>query len=182
MTRLQASFLRGLVPAAQRVAARYGVPASVVLAQAILESNWGRSRLARAAKNLFGLKAVSRHTDSITLPTTEYDRQGRPRIVGARFAAYACLDDCLADYGRLLAFAPRYGPARAVADDPIAFAEQLEACGYATDPGYGKKLAGLICRHNLTRFDGVSPSPASAPPAAAEREPRRGGKVRQMES
>ena len=149
----QAEFLRGLVPAAQRIAIRYGVPASVVLAQAILESNWGRSRLARKANNLFGFKAASRHVDAITLPTTEYDSQGRACVVPARFAVYASIDDCLGDYARLLAFAPRYAPARAVAHDPFAFAEQLEACGYATDAGYGKKLAGLIRRHRLTRFD-----------------------------
>ncbi|MFQ5817921.1 MAG: glycoside hydrolase family 73 protein [Terriglobia bacterium] len=157
MTRQHANFLHDLVPAAQRIAARYGLPASVVLAQAILESNWGRSQLARKAKNLFGIKAVSRHADAITLPTTEYDRRGRRRVVPARFAAYTNVEDCLADYGRLLAFASRYAPARAVADDPFAFAEQLVICGYATDPGYAKKIARLIRRYKLTQFDSVPP-------------------------
>lgn len=153
----QADFLRTLAPAAQRVAVRYGLPASVMLAQAVLESNWGRSQLARKAKNLFGIKAVSRQADQITLPTTEYDAQGRRRVVEAQFAAYASVEECLGDYARLLAFAPRYAPARAVAHDPFAFAEQLAACGYATDPSYGKKVARLIRRHKLTRFDSLPP-------------------------
>ena len=169
MNRLQAAFLRTLVPAAQRIAARYRLPASVVLAQAILESNWGRSQLARRANNLFGIKAVSAEADAITLPTTEYDDAGQLQIVGARFAAYASTEDCLADYARLLAFAPRYAPARAVAHDPFAFAEQLEACGYATDPGYGEKIAQIIRRHKLTRFDQQPSVSAKHQTATAQR-------------
>ena len=144
-------FLRGLLPAAERVAARYGLPVSVMLAQAALESNWGRSRLARVARNLFGIKAVSRHAEAVTLPTCEYN--GQRRVVAARFAAYASVEECLGDYARLLAFAPRYAAARAVADDPFAFAEQLAACGYATDPAYGKKICALMRQYELTRFD-----------------------------
>jgi len=154
LSRSQATFLQALLPAVERIQQHYALPASVVLAQAILESNWGRSRLARKAKNLFGIKTVSRHVDAVTLPTTEFSPgNARPRIVPARFAVYANYEDCLGDYARLLAFAPRYAPARAVADDPFAFAEQLEACGYATDPGYAEKLARLIRRYRLTRFD-----------------------------
>jgi len=154
LTRRQAAFLAGLLPAVERLQQRYGLPASVVLAQAILESNWGQSRLARVAKNLFGIKAVNRHVEAVTLPTVEFDAgSDRPRIVPARFAVYASYEDCLGDYARLLAFAPRYAAARAVARDPFAFAEQLEACGYATDPGYAAKLARLIRRYGLTRFD-----------------------------
>lgn len=153
MTRAQTHFLRTLAPLAQRIAARYALPASVVLAQAILESNWGRSLLARKAKNLFGIKAASAQAESLTLPTVEYDAAGKRHLVPARFAAYDSLADCLADYARLLAYAPRYAPARAVADDPFAFAAELEACGYATDPGYAEKLAQLIRRYHLTRYD-----------------------------
>ncbi len=153
LSRQREEFLRGLLPAAQRVAARYGLPVSVLLAQAALESNWGRSRLAREARNLFGIKAVSRHTESVTLPTCEYGADGRRRVESARFAVYADVEDCLGDYARLLAYAPRYAPARAVADDPFAFAEQVAACGYATDPAYGKKVCALMRRYELTRFE-----------------------------
>jgi len=160
LSRQRERFLQGLLGPARRVAARYGLPVSVMLAQAALESNWGRSRLARVARNLFGIKAVSRHAEAVTLPTCEYNgrRRASPknaggRMLAARFAAYASVEDCLGDYARLLAFAPRYAAARAVADDPFAFAEQLAACGYATDPGYGKKICALMRRYELTRFD-----------------------------
>lgn len=170
MTRWQSDFLRTLVPAAQRIAARYGLPASVVLAQAILESNWGRSGLTRKANNLFGIKAASPAAAAITLPTMEYEgpeagKRGRARVVRARFAVYASVEECLGDYARLIAFAPRYAPARAVADDPFAFAEEVAACGYATDPDYANKIQRLIRRHRLTRFDAA---PEHAPESGVQ--------------
>ena len=110
MTDDKAQFLAELAPAVQRLAARTGLPASTVLAQAILESDWGRSALAQRARNLFGIKAHrgSRARDSIRFSTTEYEGAS-PRRESARFAAYATYDDCLADYARVLSHR-RYAP------------------------------------------------------------------------
>ncbi len=149
----QEQFLTELAPAVQRLAARTGLPASAVLAQAILESDWGRSELARRARNLFGIKAHngSSSADSIRLITTEY-AGNQPRRENARFAAYATYDDCLTDYARVLS-RPRYARARGVAANPYAFAVELQRAGYATDPHYAHKLALLIRRYRLTQYD-----------------------------
>ncbi|HXE75351.1 MAG TPA: glucosaminidase domain-containing protein [Candidatus Xenobia bacterium] len=144
-------FLAELAPAVQRLAARTGLPASAVLAQAILESNWGRSALARQAHNLFGIKARRGARASATFNTTEYEG-GEARREAARFAAYASYEDCLGDYARVLAH-PRYLRARRVAANPLAFVVELQRAGYATDPHYAHKLALLIRRYRLTQYD-----------------------------
>ena len=159
MSEEKRQFLTELAPLVQRFATGAGLPASAVLAQAILESDWGRSALAQRARNLFGIKARrgSRASDSICLATTEYDAD-QPRRETACFAAYATYDDCLADYARVLAH-PRYARARSVAANPFAFAVELQRAGYATDPHYAHKLALLIRRYRLTQFDSPSKEP-----------------------
>ncbi len=145
-------FLAELAPLVQRLAARTGLPASAVLAQSILESDWGRSELAQRARNLFGIKARNgSRVDAINLITTEYDAN-QPRRESARFAVYATYDDCLADYARVLSHS-RYARARSVAANPFAFAVELQRAGYATDPHYAHKLALLIRRYRLTQYD-----------------------------
>ncbi len=159
MTEEKHQFLTELAPLVQRLAARTGLPASAVLAQAILESDWGRSVLAQRARNLFGIKAHngSSASDSVRFLTTEYEAD-QPRREIARFAVYATYDDCLADYARVLSH-PRYARARSVAANPLAFAVELQRAGYATDPHYAHKLALLIRRYRLTQFDSPSKEP-----------------------
>ncbi len=164
----QANFLRRLLPAVLGLHDRTGLPASVILAQAILESNWGRSTLARRNRNLFGIKARARSDASgVVYTTTEYQR-GRPRRQKARFAHYPDFAACLDDYARLLA-RPRYAAARAVAANPAAFARELQRCGYATDPRYAHKLSLLIRRYDLTQYDA-----AAAPRSVIPSEPQAG--------
>jgi flagellar protein FlgJ len=160
MTDDQASFLAALAPAVQGLAARTGLPASVILAQAILESDWGRSALARDHHNFFGIKASKsrpHRSDVARYLTTEY-AEGRPRRQRAGFAHFDSLDACLADYARTLAL-PRYARARSVAANPFAFAVELQRCGYATDPRYARKLALLIRRYHLADYDLPAPAP-----------------------
>ena len=166
----QADFLRQLVPAVLALQRRSGLPASVVLAQAILESDWGRSLLARRNKNLFGIKAHSRTNPSnvAVFSTREYTG-GRPHQEKARFASYETLDECLDDYALVLA-RPRYATARAVFANPDAFARELQRCGYATDPRYAHKLSLLVRRHRLDQFDLAPPvaTPVAEPVAVSE--------------
>lgn len=152
MNEQQAEFLKRLVPAVLALQQKTGLPASAVLAQAILESDWGRSPLARRNKNLFGIKARPNGA-AVVYSTREYggpERSGRP--VRARFAVYPSYEAGLDDYARLLA-RPRYARARAVAANPFAFVMELQRCGYATDPRYARKLALLIRRYRLTEYD-----------------------------
>lgn len=161
MTDYKARFLEELLPAVLALQECAGLPASVVLAQAILESDWGRSALARRNRNLFGIKARP-NGSGVVYTTTEY-AGGRPRREKARFAGYTSYTACLADYARLLE-RPRYASARRLAGNPAAFAAALQRCGYSTDPRYAHKLGILIRRYQLTQYD----APPAAAPAGAE--------------
>jgi hypothetical protein len=133
-----------------------GVPASVTVAQAILESDWGRSRLARQGNNLFGIKAlgsVSGPAGVVTLATWEHI-DDRDVIVQAPFKAYVTLEQSIDDHGRFFTRNRRYADALAVAGDAREFASAIQDAGYATDPSYASKLIGLMDRYDLYRFDG----------------------------
>ena len=150
-----ADFIDTVGAAAQRSRKMSGVPASVTVAQAILESDWGRSRLTRQGNNLFGIKAlggVSGPAGVVTLATWEYV-DGANVIVQAPFKAYKTLEQSVDDHGAFFARNRRYAAALAVANDARAFARAIQDAGYATDPSYAAKLIGLMDRYNLYRFD-----------------------------
>lgn len=133
-----------------------GVPASVTIAQAILESDWGRSGLTRQCHNWFGIKARQGEAYK-EFATHEFvvsaNGVGKLEAVRARFKTFISDGECFYAHGRLLSTLTRYAPAMAAAADPLAFAAKLQQCGYATDPMYPDKLARLIAEFNLTRFD-----------------------------
>ena len=141
--------------AAQRSRKTTGVPASVTVAQAILESDWGRSRLSRQGNNLFGIKApgsVSGPAGVVSLATWEYV-DGGDVVVQAAFKAYYTLEQSIDDHGGFFTRNRRYADALAVAGDAHAFARAVQDAGYATDPSYASKLIGLMDRYDLYRFD-----------------------------
>lgn len=150
----QDDFINTVGAAARRSRQATGVPASVTVAQAILESDWGRSRLTRQGNNLFGIKALTAPGPAgvISLSTWEY-LDGNDVVVQAPFRAYFSLEESVEDHGRF--FRGRtYRQAMAVADDPRAFARAIQDAGYATDPEYASKLIRLMDRYDLYRFDG----------------------------
>jgi flagellum-specific peptidoglycan hydrolase FlgJ len=157
----QLAFIASIVPAARASQAKWGVPASITIAQAIQESGWGRSDLAAKAHNYFGVKAVH-DEDYAVYPTNEVVKGKTIREL-ASFARYPTPIESFDAHGRLLATLKRYRPAMAAADDPLAFAIQIQACGYCTDPKYPSELASLIKQFNLTQYD-VEPKPALAQP------------------
>lgn len=151
-----------VVPAAQAAQRQYGVPASVTLAQWEIESAWGTSKLATEAQNYFGIKAehLSDPSTYEEFPTLEY-ANGKRAMVVADFEKYPDAAASFTDHARLLATAPRYAPAMAVNDDPLAFAMQLQVCGYSTNrppappPNYGTVLGNIITWANLSQYDTV---------------------------
>jgi flagellar protein FlgJ len=150
----QQSFLDATAQAARVAAGQSGVPASVTVAQAILESDWGRSQLAQTANNFFGIKATSRlgNDGLVWMPTAEYDAAGQAYDTISPFRAYKSLTDSMTDHDRLLLSA-RYAPAMQVANDPKQFAQQLYESGYSTDPAYADKLIALMDRYGLYSLD-----------------------------
>ena len=151
----QQDFLNATAQAARDAAALTGVPASVTVAQAILESDWGRSTLATQANNYFGMKAKGTlGTDGVIyLPTSEYDADGQLYQTVSAFRAYKSLTDSLADHDRLLQQSSRYAPAMAFTKDPKQYATLIAREGYSTDPAYADKLISLMDRYNLYQLD-----------------------------
>lgn len=131
--------------------AKFGVPASVVIAQAILESGWGEHQLATRYNNFFGIKARAGEEycefspDAIEKAAGDKTRK--------RYAKFGSMQEAFNRHGELLSTADRYQPAMRFANDPLVFAAQLQRCGYSEDPKYARKLTTLIRDHNLTRFD-----------------------------
>jgi flagellum-specific peptidoglycan hydrolase FlgJ len=122
-TEEQLAALKDAVPAAQAAEAKYGVPASVTLAQWIYESSWGASKLAVDAHNYFGIKAshLSAPDAYVEFPTEEYV-SGKKVLVQALFERYYDAADSFADHAKLLATAARYRMAMIAHNDPNTFA------------------------------------------------------------
>lgn len=150
----QRDFIMQVAPGARASMRKTGIPASVALAQAILESDWGRSKLTREANNLFGIKAYRNPgTAGIYEINTWEVIGGRNVTVLAAFKAYNSYADSIVDHGNWFHDNNRYAGAVAVRRDPRAFAYAINAAGYATDPAYASKLIQLMDRYNLYAYD-----------------------------
>lgn len=141
-------FIRALWPHAQQAGAELGVSPKVLLAQAALESGWGKQQIrhpdGRPSFNLFGIKAGKNWTgDAVRVSTLEYSGAASERRL-ERFRAYDSLSDAFADYTRLLKDNPRYQQALDAGDDHSGFADALQRAGYATDPGYAAKIKRIM--------------------------------------
>lgn len=132
---------------------QYHVLPSITVAQAILESGWGRSTLSTRAHNLFGIKG-SYNGNSVTMQTREV-YGGRSVYVNANFRAYANNSESVTDHGRFLNVNSRY---RNLLGDTnyVSVANKLHQDGYATDPNYANSLINLIRTYNLTQLDSVA--------------------------
>ena len=130
---------------------RTGVPASVTMAQAALESNWGKSGLSTRANNFFGIKGKGPE-GSVTMRTREVFN-GKSTYVNAPFRSYSSPAQSFDDHGRFLTGNRRYGTAMQHTNDPHRFAQEIARAGYATDPQYASKLSGMINKYGLERFD-----------------------------
>lgn len=143
-------FCRLLGPVARESMRVTGVPASVTLAQAALETGWGAATIGDA-KNLFGIKGTG-PAGSITVPTREYIN-GQYVTVQGTFRKYHTWRESIDDHARLLTTAPRYRNCMAYKNDPDQFARELQKAGYATSPTYASKLISIMRQYNLYQYD-----------------------------
>ncbi len=141
------TFVDRMGAAAQYAAEQSGLPASLILSQAALESGWGRREIlhedGRSSHNLFGIKATGNWEGAVVnVLTTEYT-DGEARKLEQPFRAYDSYAESFADYARLITGNRRY---RAVLDaaSPQDAARRIQAAGYATDPGYADKLIAIM--------------------------------------
>lgn len=159
-------FIKKIAPMAQHGERSQGVPASVSIAQAILESGWGESGLTKKANSYFGIKCFSRvspYQDGChEVPTTEYNPSGTSYRITARFRKYSSLERSVLDHGHFLRNNSRYSNAFKYTNNPDRFAFEIHKAGYATDPGYTSLLISLMQRYNLYRYD-VTPKSKTTP-------------------
>ena len=140
--------------------AKEGVLPSITAAQAILESGWGSSELAKAPNNnLFGIKdSEDWHGEIVTVPTQEY-LNGDYITVNAAFRKYASWNDSVVDHAKFFTSTEwRKNNYRKVVNetDYRIAAQELKNAGYATDPSYAGKLISLIEAYKLYEWDAVS--------------------------
>jgi flagellar protein FlgJ len=151
-----AGFIASSIPAAQEGQRQYRVPSSVTIAQAILESGWGRSTLTRDDHNYFGMKCFG-SPGPVAIGCRDYATH---ECSGADcwathddFRTYRSTSDSYVDHGRQLSSMSRYAEAMNHTDDPDRFAREVHAAGYATSSTYADKLIDLMRQYNLYQYD-----------------------------
>jgi flagellar protein FlgJ len=168
-------FVDKLRPYAEAVAQKLGVPAHYLIAQAGLETGWGKS-LPRGADgapsmNLFGIKATAAWKGGVTqTATTEYVGGQATKTVEP-FRAYGSYSDSFQDFAKLLQNSRRYASALANTHDAGKYAASLQQAGYATDPRYAEKLTRAI--QTVARYAPGSGSPPPTQVAVANADKRR---------
>ena len=140
-------FMQTLAASAQAASATTGVPAELILAQAALETGWGRHQITTHdgsnSHNLFGIKAGSHWQGKTTdIVTHEYINGRRTQMVDT-FRVYDSFEHAFTDYANLIGSNPRYA---GVVQAPTAeqAARELQRGGYATDPRYADKLVAVM--------------------------------------
>jgi len=142
-------FIKEVLSGAVEGYKKYNILPSLTLAQAALESGWGKNHI---HNNLFGIKATSSWDGKVAeVWTTEYIN-GEPHRVKALFRAYDSFAESVEDHSRLLGELPRYVKVREANNYKEACYAVKEA-GYATDPGYAVKLIGIIESNGLEKHD-----------------------------
>lgn len=154
------AFVAEIWPHAQKAAAELGVCPKVLVAQAALETGWGRHTIKSRggdAHNLFGIKAGAGWRGESTVQSTREVIAGAEVRENAAFRAYHSIADSFSDYVSLLKNSPRYAAAIGQSTGR-AFASALQSAGYATDPQYAAKLTaiaeGPTLNRALARIDG----------------------------
>lgn len=139
----------------------YKIPASIKLAQAIYSSNAGQSKVAREARNHFGLLCNTEYQGEQYYETS--DRSGNC------YRTYATVEESFQDHNLFLTTRPRYESLFQLSPmDYKAWANGLQACGYSVNPEYAQRLIAIIEKYTLTRFDKQGMPVQTAEPEVAE--------------
>ncbi|HAQ6728318.1 TPA: glycoside hydrolase family 73 protein [Enterococcus faecium] len=148
-------FIERLVPHAQELQDGYGVLPSIILGQAILESNWGKSTLASKYNNLFGIKAYG-DQKKVSLETKEFVNEEWITIQGD-FKVYDSWEQSMDDHTQLFVQGVDWNPALyekvITATNYQEAVQALQDAGYATDPGYAQKIIQVIETYQLNQYD-----------------------------
>ncbi|MFD0866193.1 peptidoglycan-binding protein [Tessaracoccus lubricantis] len=179
-------FIAKLVKDAQQTERESGIPTSVTIGMAALETGWGRSSMTGQVtvdgkvydvNTLFNIKCTSTvspyQTGCVPIRTAEYRSDGTKYYIVDEFRTYANWLDSTRDFARLLTTATRYAAAFQYVDYPDQFVTEVRKGGYATDPKYSELVISIMRTHNLYQYnlrgqgpgypegmDGTAPTPA----------------------
>ncbi len=150
------AFIADLWPHAQSGAKALGVSADVLIAQAALETGWGKRMIhdqrGGNAFNFFGIKADARwQGDKVSVSTVEYS-DGIARHERASFRAYSSMAESMDDYVSFLQQNPRYQQALEQANSAEHFLQELQHAGFATDPAYAEKISNIMNRGSFSQI------------------------------
>lgn len=149
------AFINEIGPIAQEVDKEFDLLPSITIAQACLESDYGKSSLSQKYNNLFGVKGNNPNTSAI-LTTKEYEK-GKWVVVKARFQIYDSYEASIRAHARLFQKGTTWNSEQyehvKAAKNYKKQARALVQDGYATDPNYADKLIKLIEQYDLDRFD-----------------------------
>ena len=143
-----AQFVSAVLPTIRRAAASLGVSPLGLLAQAALETGWGK-RMARTADgtpslNMFGIKAGEGWNGARAVADTVEFSGGVATQRRTAFRAYGSIEESVNDFANLLSTSPRYREAIAAGGNAQAYVHSIARSGYATDPEYGNKLNEIL--------------------------------------
>ena len=143
-----ADFIQKLLPFAEKVAQELGINPKALVAQAAVETGWGKymihSGAGQNSHNLFGIKAGKDwQGEKHSIDTLEY-KSGIAKPQKAAFRAYESFADSLQDYVSFVKNNPRYRGAIEQAENPQAYFAELQRAGYATDPKYADKIMSVM--------------------------------------
>lgn len=148
------AFVNSIMPYAKKAAAELGIDPRAIVAQAALETGWGKhvmeDKQGKPSLNLFGIKSgAGWQGNKATVETTEYRQNVAVREV-ADFRSYNNLDHVFDDYVDFLKNNPRYADALRESRSATDWGTHLQKAGYATDPEYGKKIAKLVMSDEIS--------------------------------
>ncbi|CUN17180.1 Exo-glucosaminidase lytG precursor [Blautia hydrogenotrophica] len=146
-------FINQIAGYVQKYAPQYGIKCcSAVIAQAILESGWGESRLAAQYHNYFGLKCGTKWTGpSVNMTTQEEYESGSLTTIKDNFRVYDSMDEGVKGYFEFIQLS-RYQNLKGITD-PRIYLETIKADGYATSSSYVENNMALVNQYGLTKYD-----------------------------
>ena len=156
-------FTEKLLPVAKRVAKTLGLDPLMMIAQAALETGWGKHMVkdgnGESANNLFNIKADGRwQGDSVKTKTLEF-KDGVAVKESARFRRYESIEKSVQDFVDFIQQNPRYQNALQHSQDGHRFIDALQGAGYATDPHYAEKIKAVYQKVKVISGEAQSPAP-----------------------
>ena len=153
-------FLRQIWHSASDVIAESGLDPRAIIAQAALETGWGKHIIkntdGNSSHNLFGIKSNNGWSGAKVLANTLEYKDGVMAKSNESFRSYDSFMDSVRDYIGFITNNERYKNAVARQDDPVAYANELQRAGYATDPDYADKITNIINGKEFRQFFDVS--------------------------